>query len=261
MRLGMITFIFTIVWIDSKYTNHIVRFIRYFYPLFFMTWLYGETDYMNNLIFPNLDPFFVNIDQQLFGYQPSLEFSKAFPQKWFNELMNFGYFSYYFFAVFVSSVIYFLNRPAFQESIFVVSFSFYIYYLIFILFPVAGPQFYFSGANAHIPDAYIFREGVKLVQSMGEAPTAAFPSSHVGVSIILLFLTFKYARKIFLYILPPNIILWFATVYIKAHYFIDVVGGFVSGFIILALSLAVHSFFEKRNIGNRRGQEIWVKFL
>jgi len=244
IRLLFFGLIFILVTFHKPNSSILLHMLRYFYPLLLMTYLYGETDFMNNAIFENLDTIFAGIDQKIFGFQPSIEFSKRFPFIWFNELMNFGYFCYYFLTFLVSLVIYWSNRKEFEKSLFVVTFSFFVYYIIFILIPVAGPQFYFQPPDSVLGDAWIFREGVKLVQAIGEKPTAAFPSSHVGMSVMFLFLSYKFARKLFFIILFPIVVLWFSTIYIKAHYFIDVAAGFVSSFIILWLSLKLFNNFH-----------------
>lgn len=245
IRLTILVFIFFISFTNDKYDNRALIFIRNFYPLFLLPYFYRETAYMNNIIFNNLDPYFAHIEQLIFGCQVSIEFSKLFPQKWFNELMNFGYFSYYFLTIIVCFVVYLTNRTKSFKVIFIVATSFYIYYIIFSLFPVAGPQFYFKESLAKIPDAYFFSDAVKFVQKIGEVPTGAFPSSHVGMALIFLYLSFKYSRKLFYYILPIVIILCFSTVYIKAHYLIDVIAGMISSPIILYLSLMTYNKLEK----------------
>ena len=245
IRLAILFLIFFLSFINNKYDNEILKFVRNFYPILLLSYFYGETAYMNNIIFNNLDPYIAHLEQLVFGCQVSIEFSKHFPQKCFNELMNFGYFSYYFLTFIVCFVAYITNRAKSFKIIFIIAASFYIYYIIFSLFPVVGPQFHFKGSLATIPNAYFFRDAVKFVQKIGEVPTGAFPSSHVGMALIFLYLSFKFLRKLFYYILPVIIILCFATVYIKAHYLVDVIAGIISSPIILYLSLMAYDKLKK----------------
>jgi hypothetical protein len=71
---------------------------------------------------------------------------------------------------------------------------------------------------------------------VGERPAAAFPSSHVGMMVILLYLSGKFAPKLLKILIPIGILLIFSTVYIKAHYVIDVIAGFLSVPIIYWIS-------------------------
>jgi len=235
-RIGFVLIITLFIYLDFQFPNRIFRFLRLFYPLALLGYFYPEVDYMNNVFFHNMDPQVANLEVTIFGGHPSIWFSEYFPWKWFNDLMNFGYFSYYFLIFIVAYYVYKNEYEKFSFVMFIICMSFYIYYFIFILFPVAGPQFYLTPPDNQIPDAYFFREAIKFVHSIGERPAAAFPSSHVGIMCILLYLSFKFARKLFKWLIPIGILLILSTVYIKAHYVIDVIAGFLTVPIIYWIS-------------------------
>jgi membrane-associated phospholipid phosphatase len=226
---------------NKMVANGVIRFVRYAFPLSLIVYWYPETYFMNECIFSNLDHIFVSIDQWLFGCQPSLEFSHVVPFRWFSELMNFGYCSY--FLIIISIALYFYFKENIVKAyrvIFLILCSFFVYYILFIILPVVGPQFYFPETLVQVPDGYLFSSILEQLQSMGEKPTGAFPSSHVGISLICLIIVFKNARHLFWYYLPVVVILIFSTVYIKAHYVIDVIGGLVSAPLIYGLSVFVY---------------------
>lgn len=134
--------------------------------------------------------------------------------------------------------------------------SFFIYYLIYILVPVAGPQFYFPAIGMdnvmaqHFPaigdyfnhndillpgpgfDHGFFYNLVEASQEVGERPTAAFPSSHVGISTIIMIMAYRVNKKLCCFLAPFYVLLCCATVYIQAHYLIDVIAGWVSAVCI-----------------------------
>lgn len=197
---------------------------------------YTETAHLNTLIFPKIDPFLINGDQWIFGFQPALRFSKVFSYEIFSELMFMGYFAYYLMPVLALIIIGLKKRGNFQENAFVIFSSFFIYYIIFIFLPAEGPQFYFKGADALIESHGIFGWLVKQIQEAGEAPTAAFPSSHVGISLLILFLLRKLRLKLFWWYLPFVVVLQFSTVYIKAHYAVDVIAGILSVPVVWMIS-------------------------
>ncbi|MCL2597406.1 MAG: phosphatase PAP2 family protein [Paludibacter sp.] len=227
-----------LAWLTIKSNNKVVKYIRYIFPVLLIVFWYPETSYLNDCIFNNLDRYFADADQFLFGCQPSLLFSKVFDQRFFSELMAFGYFSFYLTIAF--TVIYFyvkFDRRIYEKISFIVLFSFFAYYLIFILLPVEGPQFYFPCNK--IPEGFLFYKMLAIVQFYGEKRTGAFPSSHIGISLIFLFIFFKYNRRIFLILLPIFVILALSTVYIKAHYIIDVIAGFVTAPLFYYLAYKV----------------------
>jgi membrane-associated phospholipid phosphatase len=85
---------------------------------------------------------------------------------------------------------------------------------------------------------------MRWIQNSGEKPTGAFPSSHIGLTIITMFVLFRNARKYFYIILPVAIILAASTIYIKAHYLIDVIAAFFIAPIILILSISIFKLFK-----------------
>ena len=228
-RALFIALMFFLRYLNNKYSaSPLIWLARNLFPLVLITYWYPETYYINENIFCNLDRFFVAADQWLFGCQPSLEFSKCCNQQWVSELMYFGYISY--FVIITATVFISLARgkECMQRSVFLILCSFLIYYTTFIIFPVSGPQFYFSPPDNLLDCTGFFRNLMIAIQDLGEKPTGAFPSSHVGICCICMYILFKHSRKVFYTLAPVAIVLICSTVYIKAHYLIDVIGGFVS---------------------------------
>ncbi len=218
-----------------------------------LSWWYPDT-YELNKIFPNLDHHFAALDQQLFGCQPALLFSEKITNGVFSELIYLGYTSYYPLIAAVTLYYFFKRNQEFQRTVFVILGAFFLYYLIFVFLPVTGPQYYYGAvgldqiAQGNFPDVGNYfathNESLKMpgysegliyqtyegVHMAGERPTAAFPSSHVGICTVLVLLAWRARSKMLFYgILPFYILMTLATVYIRAHYVVDVFGGWVSG--------------------------------
>ena len=241
-------------------------FCRIGAQLALLSWWYPDT-YEFNRMFRNLDHVFAGYEQQLFHCQPALLFSQKISNPVFSELMHLGYATYYPLIALVS-LFYFLYRyQEFQRATFVILTSFFIYYVVFILLPVTGPQYYYlaagldniaNGSFPSVGDYFathdeslpipgwkdgFFYQCVASAHAAGERPTAAFPSSHVGVTTILLLLAWHARnRKLVYTILPFFVLMCLATVYIQAHYAVDVIGGWISAVVIYAVLL----FFSKK---------------
>ena len=241
-------------------------FCRIVLQLALLSWWYPDT-YEFNRMFPNLDHLFAGCEQQLFGFQPALLFSQQFTHPVFSELMHLGYVSY-FPLISLVTLFYFLWRyDEFERATFIILTSFFIYYLIFIFLPVAGPQFYYLAAGMEniasgvFPDVGhyfanhqemvtlpgyqdgLFYHLVEEAHAAGERPTAAFPSSHVGITTILMFLAWRTRNKLLFWgMMPFYVLMCFATVYILAHYAIDVIAGWVSAAIIFVV---LHFLYDK----------------
>lgn len=230
--------------LNTKYEgNRFILFLRNLYPLLFLGFFYTETSCMKNIIFHNnLDYYFYNAEQNLWHCQPSAVFSKIMNQDWFNELMNICYFSYYIIIGLVCVALYFSSSKKAQKGIFIVIVSFYMYYLIFAILPVVGPQYYVPDAISTIPPHFFGKLMHNIIISY-EQPTGAFPSSHVGVAFIISYISYNYIKKLFFITLPFVIGICFATVYIKAHYLVDVVAGIISAPIFIHLSKKIYDKF------------------
>jgi membrane-associated phospholipid phosphatase len=258
-RAGIVLVTFALVAAYRHWPCRLMAFVRMAVQMGFLAYWYPDTFEFNRL-FPNLDHVFASLEQVLFQCQPSVEFSESVPSMWFSEPFNLGYFSYYP-MIFVVTVYYFLFHFEWFEKIsFVLVTSFFIYYLIYIFVPVAGPQFYFPAIGMdnvlaqHFPaigdyfnhndillpgpgyDHGFFYNLVEASQEVGERPTAAFPSSHVGISTIVMIMAWRANRKLSLVLLPFYVLLCCATVYIQAHYLIDAIAGFLSALVIYQVS-------------------------
>jgi len=228
--------------------------------LLLLSWWYSDT-YELNRIFPNLDHVFAGYEQSLFGFQPSLSFSQVFSHPIFSEFLSMGYVSYFPLFVGITLYYFFYRYEHFERTAFILMTSFFLFYVIFIFVPVAGPQFYFKAVGAdqiaqgifpNIGDYFnriqfdvhnrdfimpipgwedgLMYKALIITHDAGERPTAAFPSSHVGIATVVLWLAWECKnRKVFYICLPFAVLLFFGTFYILAHYAIDAIAGLFFG--------------------------------
>ena len=248
-------------------------FARILVQMGFLGWWYPDTYEMNRAL-PNLDHLFAQCEQSLFGCQPSLLFSQKVPYGWFSELMCLGYVSY-FPLMLITYLYYFLKRyKEFQMTAFVMLTSFFVYYVVFVLLPVTGPQFYYlavgtekiaEGIFPNLGDWFLthsermaapgWSDGfwyhiLDLTHDAGERPTAAFPSSHVGVTTVIMLLALRTRSKGLIFtILPFYVAMCFSTVYIYAHYAIDAIAGLITGTL---LYFSLINIWKKYSISNQQ---------
>jgi membrane-associated phospholipid phosphatase len=236
VRLSIVLSVIALVYVAKKTNNPLFSLLRLSYPLILSGYFYSETVFYNNLFFKNIDPLLVKIESAIFGMQPSLEFSAYFSNKLFSELMYFAYFFFYVLILSFTLYMFFKRRNYFNKVTFQLIFSAYIFYLIFCFIPSAGPQFYFIYPENLLPEAFFFDHIMHFIQRVAEQPTGAFPSSHVGISFIILILSKKIAPEFYNKVWPLVVILIVSTVYIKAHYAIDIIAGLIIAPFILYLS-------------------------
>lgn len=205
------------------------------------------------------DHIFAHIDWMLFGCQPSMCMDQWLPGTCWYEAFCMGYYAYYYMMMAVLMFYFFARHEHFEWASFVFLASFFLFYFIFEFLPVAGPQYYYcalgvdAAARPEFPALghYFvghtdvlplevkgpFSQLVLSAQETGERPTAAFPSSHVGMSTVSMLLAWYSGNKrLFWLLMPFYVLLVIATVYIKAHYAIDSICGFVAAVLFFVLT-------------------------
>jgi len=261
VRIGIIIVALWIVYrlVPCRFT----KLTRVVAQLYLLSWWYPDT-YELNRILPNLDHVFAQAEQSVFGFQPALVFCDAMPSAWFSELMDMGYASYFPMILAVTLFYFFCRYAEFERASFVLIAAFFIYYVVFVALPVTGPQYYYPavgmekiamGIFPNVGDYFnlhserltspgyangIFYQMVEHAHEAGERPTAAFPSSHVGISTVIMLLAWHTRnRRLVFCLLPFFVLMCFSTVYIMAHYAIDAFAGLISGALLYVLLMWV----------------------
>lgn len=235
-RLGVAAFIVFYVPYAQRRPSALASALRDFYYMLVFVYYYMETAVLHPALWGGMrfDDAIARVDHFLFGYQPSLKFWRAVPQAWFSELMNFCY-TFYYLLFALGGLVIWLRRDegrAYGRTHHAIIFTMLCCYLIFIVLPTLGPQFRYSEThNRQYFGGYVFKFVLDSVLEFGEVPTGAFPSSHVALAMVIMLAFWNYARVAFWVSLPWTLGLMVSTVYIQAHYFIDIPAGVVMGLL------------------------------
>lgn len=235
-RLGVAAFILSYVPFAQRRPTPLAAALRDFYYMLVFIYYYMETATLHQALWggTRFDDEIAWVDQFFFGFQPSLEFWKAAPRAWFSELMNFCYTFYYMLFALGGLVIWLCRDEgrAYGRTHHAIVFTMLICYLIFIAFPVLGPQFRYADQHDRQQFAgYVFKFVLDSILEFGEVPTGAFPSSHVALAMVIMLAFWNHARMAFWVSLPWTLGLMVSTVYIQAHYVIDIPAGVVVGLL------------------------------
>lgn len=233
-------------------------FLRVTIQMSLLAWWYQDTCDINSL-FPNLDHVFAAWDQEIFGFQPALVFAERCAQPLLSEFLELSYVSYYPIIMMVSFFYFFARNKEFEKCCFIILATFFTYFLIFDFIPVAGPMYYYPAIGMenvvkgvfpvlgdkmagqwHImrPPGWTDGLGYQFIADVheNERPTGAFPSSHIGVAVVCFLLALRTRNKaLVLTLLPLCVGIFFATVYIRAHYAVDAFAGLITGILFYAL--------------------------
>jgi len=211
---------------DRKVMGRAGNFFHDFSPILFIILIYESLGDLIQHLHPDIDPCLIRIDFFIFGVHPTIWMEKWIVH-WFTDIMSFAYISYYFLPVILVTVLYLKNRrEGLMESIFVLTFGYYVSFVGYILFPAIGPRY----AMAHLYSIPL--EGSLLTDLVREVLNAiehnkrdCMPSGHTQIVLIVLFLAYRYERFLFYIFFPLVCGLILSTVYLRYHYVIDLFVG------------------------------------
>jgi len=181
-----------------------------------------------------------------------------------SELFYASYFSYYVRIAGFGLTLFLRRREAFFHYVSVLSFVFYVCYLIYIFLPVIGPRVFSRSLGGYtLPPAIqalapaelfpfppqvtrgLFFRIMAMIYDVFEAPGAALPSSHVAASICTVWFSFRYRLGIRYVHLVTVVLLCLSTIYCRYHYVIDVLTGLLTVAVLLPLGNRLFSRYHE----------------
>jgi membrane-associated phospholipid phosphatase len=116
------------------------------------------------------------------------------------------------------------RRDHARRAIFGITLTFFTCYILFLLFPVAGPAYIWGWPEAQTSSSI----PVRLVRGLNDNHDSwgsAFPSSHVAASAAAVLLGISGCRRLGMLLLPFAIGILGAVVYFRVHYVLDAIAG------------------------------------
>jgi membrane-associated phospholipid phosphatase len=229
----------------------ILEFLRETLPFAFCISIYTNMHDMVHLVNPNdVDASLIAWDDYLLGFQPAIYLEPFITP----ELTDFMYFSYSSFLIYILLFTMYLyvkkKKVAFRETLVSVILTFYIGYVGYVIFPAVGPKFTMSHlfetslSGTFITDRLSFLMNYEISEYTRRD---CFPSLHNGVIFLILLFAFKH-EKIYAYLFFPfAIALFISTLYLRYHYFVDMIAGFLLAIIIFYLGPIMNNHWEKKS--------------
>ena len=201
------------------------RFVGDWYPLILVTALYTEIGLANLADGRAYDRIVLGWEQALFGFQPAREWIRWSPSVWISWVLHLGYLAYYPIIAGTPLALWISGRgAAMRRAVATLTATFYICYATFLVFPVVGPRLVFPAADNAATRTLIAQLTAGLLEHAA-AWGAAFPSSHVAVSVAATVAALGEWRALGLVLVVPTILLTLGSVYGQFHYGIDALAG------------------------------------
>lgn len=225
--------------------------VHYWYilPIIFMS--FKEIYFMIKPIAgADCDQQLIAIDMFLFGVNPT-QFLNQFANPLLTEILQIAYASFFIMPLVLLLELQIRKKIIwFRFLAFSLVLGFILSYIGYFFFPAIGPRFtlhVFEMTNIELPGLWLTNY-LREIINVGESIPAGtpnpievvqrdvFPSGHTQMTLITMYMAYKFQTKTRFYVYPIGTLLICATVYLRYHYVIDLIGGLV--FMILTMYLA-----------------------
>ena len=215
----------------SARARRIVRSMADWLPLLLIPLLYTELAVLNVAVHTGayFDATVLHWEQALFGGQPSRAWAAAAPFLWLSEPLHTAYLSYYLIIFGPPLVLFSAGRTEeFRTNVFVLLLAFFAHYVFFIYFPVQGPRYLFPPPGGELASGPMYALAHRVLEA-GSSRGAAFPSSHVGVSVAQTLVAIRFLPRLAPVVALLTIGLALGAIYGGFHYATDVGAGALLG--------------------------------
>lgn len=230
------------------------EWLRDLLPLLIMPLLYAELPILNQSLFGGryFDDVIIGWERMLFGLEPARAFARAAAWPWLSEPLHAAYLSYYL-IIYVPPLLIGWRRghDALRETVLALSLVFFAHYLFFVYFPVEGPRYRFPAPAGAIAEGPAYRIAHAVLEA-GSSRGAAFPSSHVGVSVAATIMCWRWMRPVAPVAGVLTAGLAVGAVYGGFHYGIDVLAGALLGCVLAIVAPVLRRALERGGAGADR---------
>ena len=165
----------------------------------------------------------------IFGGQVSYDWIRRYPSVFWSGLLHLFYLWYYFGISLVPVLLVARGRrEAARAVVFPMMAAYVTCYLVFLLYPVAGPYYTFPHPVGPAREVWSARLVYGLLGG-GSSFGAAFPSSHVAATVAATYGLWRYWPRLAAWFTVPCILLAVGTVYCQMHYAVDALSGVMIG--------------------------------
>ncbi len=187
----------------------------------------------------------IHLDEKLLGLQPTV-WAEKFYHPQLTDWFSFAYLNYYIMTPILLGLLYLNQRyESFRIVMLTMMISYFIGFISYIIFPASSPYLV-------IPELYkvdIWKDTslfswltATIVDLSPHRVRDAFPSMHNAIVLLTMIMAWRYHRIFFWIQLPMALSLPFATVYLRYHYVVDIIGALP----VIAVALYITPWLEQK---------------
>ena len=221
--------------------RHRSRFMHWAYHLIFPTVsilaIFDSLEYVVHAVNPyDIDQLLIELDFLLFSGHPTVMLEKMM-HPLLTDALQIAYASYYLMPFAIGFVLLAEKREQeFDLALFMIMLCFYLSYAGYLLFPAIGPRFTITHLQSTDLRGFILTAPIQeLLNRLEGIKRDAFPSGHTAITLTVVYLAWRYEKRLFAVFLPVAIALIVSTVYCRYHYVVDVISGIALALITIVL--------------------------
>ncbi len=193
--------------------------------------------------------YLIGLDQALFGVEPCV-WAQQFITPARTDVMQFFYLCFFWIAPSTSLILLALRRfREFRAATLGVVICFYLGYFLYVALPAAPPRLvlvYEFSRNLRGYPSLLSNLSASTFSLLPVDSRAAFPSLHAAVSLVALVYAWRHVRVWFYLLLPFALGLWVSTVYLRHHYVVDLIAGWLLVPVALWVAPRLDRFWSRQ---------------
>ncbi len=200
-----------------------------FFPLVPVLGIYDSLRFIPQLNAGDWDSFLISIDRAVLGGDPSLWLERI-STPWLTDLLQLAYLVYYVLPFVLLGTLYSGQRRGpggpFELCVVALLLSHYLAFIGNMSIPAFGPRFALAAAYRQELAGLFVAEPIRnLLDALQGLQRDAFPSGHVSAALISLHYMFRFTPRRAWWALPAVSLMIVATLYLRYHYGVDLLGG------------------------------------
>jgi len=209
-------------WAERHLTPWRWRVRLLFYPLAMGISFFAMGMAVPLLSNPKVDWLLLGWDRALLGETPAVAWEHWLSPR-VEDLAMAGYLFFFYYLVAGPGFYCVRNLRLFRQCIVGLFTMYGLAFLGYTFLPAGGPhRWMMFDTPLHGP--WLLDWTLKTVNE-GSNSVDVFPSVHLAATLYLLLFDRQYGRRRFWWYLLPCLILWFSTLYLRFHYFVDLLAG------------------------------------
>jgi membrane-associated phospholipid phosphatase len=219
------------------------------FPVLMVLLIFNSLGGLIRYINPNTyDDLLIRIDYLMFNGYPTVIMERFYSPS-LTDILQVAYTSYYFLPVILGVALKIKGlKEEFDRTLFLIILCFFLSYIGYIIMPAIGPRFTMNHLQNTELNGILLRERIDLIlNSLEGIKRDAFPSGHTAITMMIVYLAYRFYRPFFYISLPLAIALILSTVYLRYHYVIDVIAGLLLFIITVVAGEKFYTYWENRN--------------